>query len=358
MKIAQVAPLWTSVPPEKYGGTERIVHYLTEELVKREHQVTLFASADSRTEAKLISVWPRALIKERLYGKPIPWGNCLFPLLNLARAFEEAKNFDIMHIHENSTCLSNFFIPLVKTPVVITIHDPAPNPKQKDNLAAFDRYKNHNYVSISLSHQRLWKKLGLNFVANVYNGTDLNLLKFKEKKKNYLVWLGRSSPNKGAREAILAAKKANEKLILAGRVDKNSAESVEYFEEEMKPLFGKNIKYIGEINDKKKSKILGEARAFLCPILWEEPFGLMMIEAMSCGTPVITFSRGSAREVIKEGKTGFIVQNVNEMAKAIEKVDQIKPSDCRKWVEDNFTVEKMVDNYEKVYKRLCPRPST
>ena len=189
-------------------------------------------------------------------------------------------------------------------------------------------------------------------MANIYNGVNLNRLNFNQKKKNYLIWLGRSSPSKGAREAILAAKKAKTKLILAGRIDKNSVKAIEYFEKEIKPRLSKNIKYIGEINDSQKSRVLGEARALLCPLLWEEPFGLMMVEAMACGTPVIAFDRGSAREVVKQGKTGFIVSNVNEMVEAIKKIDQIKPNDCRKWVEDNFSVKKMVDNYERLYQRI------
>ncbi|MCD6500560.1 glycosyltransferase family 4 protein [bacterium] len=353
MKIAQVAPIWTSVPPKKYGGTERIVHFLTEELVRRGHQVTLFASGDSKTKARLVSVWPRALIKEKLYGKPIPWSNCVFPLLNLARAFKEADKFDILHFHENSVCLSNFFISLIKTPALITLHDPAPDNQAKDRKAAFMTYKNHNYVSLSLSHQQLWKKFAnLHFVANVYNGIDLEPLKFKKKKKDYLVWLGRSSKNKGAKEAIQVAKKVKKKLILAGRIDKNSPTSLRYFEEEIKPRLGGNIKYIGEVGKKEKSKILGEAQALLFPILWEEPFGLVVIEAMACGTPVIAFDRGSMKELIKDGKTGFLVKNIDEMAEAIKKIDLIKPQDCRKWVEEKFSIKRMTNDYEKVYKKI------
>jgi len=352
LKIAQIAPLWVSVPPKKYGGTERIVYYLTEELVKRGHKVTLFASGDSKTSARLIPGWPKSLLKEKMYGKPISWWNCVFPLLNIAKAFQVAENFDIIHVHENKTCLSNFFVPLVKTPTVITLHDPFPRKEAKDKCATFSRYKNHNFVSVSLSHQKLWKKFGLNFVGNVYNGVDVELLKFREKKKNYLVWIGRSAPNKGAREAIIAAKKAGKKLILTGRIDKNSPVAMEYFEKEIKPRLGENIKYIGEINDKRKIKILGEAQAFLFPIRWEEPFGLVMIEAMACGTPVIAFNRGSVSEVVKNGKTGFVVKNLNQMVKAIKKINKINPYDCRTWVENNFTIEKMTDNYEEIYKKV------
>ncbi len=352
LKIAQVAPLWLSLPPKKYGGTERIAYYLTEGLVKRGHKVTLFASGDSQTKAKLIPGWPKCLIKETLHGKPIPWGNSVLPLLNISQAFEMADKFDIIHVHENAICLSNFFTRLVKTPVVTTIHDDFPVPKNKDRWVAFKKYKNNNYISISKSHRNWGKKLGLNFVANIYNGVDINLLKFKSKKGEYLVWLGRSAPKKGAKEAIIIAKQAKEKLILAGRVDVNSPVSREYFQKQMKPYFNKDIKFIGEVNDSQKTKLLGNAKALLYPITWEEPFGLVMTEAMACGTPVIVFDRGSVREVVNDGKTGFIVKNIKEAVNAVKKIDRIDRKECRKWVEKNFTIEKMVDNYEKAYYKI------
>ncbi|MBU4481467.1 glycosyltransferase, partial [Patescibacteria group bacterium] len=235
LKIAQVAPLWFSIPPEKYGGGEIIVHHLTEELVKRGHKVTLFASGDSKTSAKLIPTWPKCLTKLKIYGNPIRWHNCVFPLFNMSKAFEMANNFDIIHIHENSTCLSNFFTRLVKTPVVITIHDPFPLPIDIDRYAAFKKYKDNNFISISNSHRISAKKLGLNFVATVYNGIDIDAFKFNPKPGKYLAWLGRSAPNKGAKEAIIAAKATKENLILAGRIDINSPVAKEYFDKEIKP---------------------------------------------------------------------------------------------------------------------------
>ena len=355
LKIAQVAPLWLSLPPKKYGGTERIAYYLTEGLVKRGHKVTLFASGDSKTKAKLIPGWPKCLIKEKLYGKPIPWGNSILPLLNISQAFERADEFDIIHVHENAVCLSNFFTHLIKTPVVITIHDDFTSPENKDRWAAFKKYKNNNYISISKSHQRWGEKLGLNFTDNVYNGIDINLFKFKQKGGKYLAWLGRSAPKKGAREAIMIAKKAKEKLILAGRVDVNSPVSVEYYQKQMKPYFNEDIKYIGEVNDSQKAKLLNNARALLYPISWEEPFGLVMVEAMASGTPVIVFNRGSAREIVKDGKTGFIVKNIKEAVNAVKNIDQIDRRECRKWVEEKFTIEKMVDNYEKVFYKILKK---
>ncbi len=355
MKIAQVAPIWTALPPKKYGGTERIAYHLTEGLVRRGHKVTLFASADSKTSAKLIPGWKKCVIREKLRGHPVRWGNCVFPLLNMSQAFEMAKEFDIIHVHENNTCLSNFFIRLVKTPVVITVHDDFPSPKDKDRWAVFTKYRKNNYIAISNSHRHLAKKLKLNFVATVYNGIDIDSFTFREKKGKYLAWLGRSAPNKGAKEAIIAAKKAGEELVLAGRVDVNSHVALEYFNKHIKPNLGSKIRYIGEVNHSQKVKLLTNAKALLNPIKWEEPFGLVTIEANACGAPTIIFDRGSARETVKDGKSGFIVKDVGGMVKAIKKIDQIDRRECRKWVEDNFTTEKMVDNYEKVYRDIISK---
>jgi len=355
LRIAQVAPLWFPIPPKKYGGVERIVHYLTEGLVKKGHNVTLFASGDSKTKAKLVPGWPQSLNKEKIKGKPISWKNSVFPLLNISQAFEQAHKFDIIHIHENKLCLSNFFTSFIKTPVVITIHDEFPTPEFKSRWALFTKYKKNNYISISKSHQKLGKKIGINFVDNIYNGIDFSLFKFNKNKGEHLTWLGRSAAKKGAEEAIIIAKKAKEKLLLAGRIDVNSPVSLEYYRNHMKPYFNKNIKYIGEVNDSQKNKFLGNAKALLYPISWEEPFGLVMAEALACGTPVIVFDRGSAREVIKDGKTGFIVKNIREAVAAVKKIDQIDRRDCRKWVEENFSIEKMVDNYEKVYYKVLKK---
>jgi len=356
MKIAQIAPLWLSLPPKTFGGTELVVYNLSEELVKRGHQVTVFASGDSKVSAKLISVWSRHLIKEKINGKVIPWNNAHFPLLNIYEAFSRADEFDIIHVHENSSILSGFFIDLIKTPVVTTLHDPFIKQENKDKWATFNKFKKHNYVSISNTHQKS-ARLKLNFVGNVYNGIDLEKYKFQEKiKKDYLVWLGRIYPNKGVAEAIKIAKKTNKKIILAGNIAKNSPASYNYFEQKIKPQFKKGkVEYVGEVNLSQKNKLLKNAFAFLNPIQWEEPFGMVMIEAMACGTPVIAFKRGAVSEIIKHDKTGFIVKNEKEIAGAVKKIDKIKRQDCRKHVEENFSTEKMVMEYEKIYKKLIKK---
>jgi glycosyltransferase involved in cell wall biosynthesis len=356
MKIAQVAPLWFSLPPKKFGGTELIAYNLSEKLIKRDHQVTVFASGDSNVSGKLISAWPKHLIKEKINGKVIPWNNAHFPLLNIYEAFSRANEFDIIHIHENDKILSSFFIDLIKTPVVTTLHDPFPNSKSKDKLAVYNKFKKHNYISISNTHRKS-ARLKLNFVGTVYNGIDLEKYKFQEKiKKDYLVWLGRIYPTKGVAEVIKIAKKANKKLILAGNIAKNSPASYNYFEQKIKPQFEKGrVEYVGEVNLSQKNKLLKNAFAFLNPIQWEEPFGLVMIEAMACGTPVIAFNRGAVSEIIKDGKTGFIVKNEKEMVDAIKKIEQIDRKDCRKHIEEKFSTEKMTIEYEKIYEKLIKK---
>jgi len=356
LRIAQVAPLWFSLPPQGFAGTERIVNTLTEELVHRGHQVTLFASADTKTSAHLVPGWRKAITKEKLYGKPVKWGNCVFPLFNFSRVFEMADRFDIIHIHENNTCISNFFTHLVKTPSVITVHDPFPRKSDKDRWSVFRKYRDTNYVAISDSHRNGGKKIGIRFAGRIYNGIDVSKFPYKESSGDYLVWLGRSAPNKGAREAIRAAVKTKEKLILAGRIDKNSSVAVKYYENYIKPYLGKNIKYIGEVNDRQKGKLLSNAKATLYPVLWEEPFGLVMAESLACGTPVIGFKRGAVPEIVQHNKTGFVVKSVQEMARSIKKIGIIKRKDCRKRAEQKFSKERMVDAYEQLYYRIIKKP--
>jgi len=340
MKIAQIAPFEEAVPPKKYGGTERIVFYLTEELVRRGHKVTLFATGDSKTSAKLFPVFPKALrasktnldLKNRESYK-------FLGVVKIVTALKN-KNFDIVHNHIGWRIIP--FAPLIKSPLLTTLHGPLDIDYQR---AIFKKFPRLPYVSISKSQRKPLPEI--NFVGNVYNGIDLKTFQFNEKPKNYLAFLGRMSPEKGPVEAIKVAKMAKMKLIMAAKVD---VVDREFFSKKVKPLIdGKQIKFIGEVGHKQKNKLLKEAKALVSPIKWREPFGLFLTEAMACGTPVIAFRRGSIPEIIEDGKTGFIVNNVNEMAKAIQKIDRINRRECRKRVEENFSLEKMVDNYEKIY---------
>ncbi|HDJ30421.1 MAG TPA: glycosyltransferase family 4 protein [bacterium] len=353
LKIAQIAPLWVSIPPEKYGGIERIVYYLSEELVKRGHKVTLFASGDSKTKAKLVSVYPRALKKDN-----IPWTDPFWNLENLSVAFRSANQFDIVHSHLDLWAL--FFQELTKTPVVHTFHNPlytssitAPE-RLPTRLKMFQIHRNTTFgCFISKSQRKLCPvKFPHNWV--VYNGIDLSQYKFYPQGDEYFAWIARIDPYKGIENAILAAEKAGVKLLLAGRLDKSRRD---YFKTKIKPHLGRKIKYVGELSQEELPEFYGRAKAILYPIEWHEPFGLIMTEAMACGTPVIAFDRGSVSEVIKDKKTGFVVpmldkkgkKNINGIVKAIHEIETIKREDCRKWVEKKFTYQKMTDRYEEVY---------
>lgn len=339
LKIAQIAPLWFPVPPKKYGGTERIIHYLTEGLVRRGHKVTLFASGDSKTKAELISVTKRNLISRK-----IPWEDWWWNNLNYSLAFLRARDFDVIHSHW--TPLGIYFQEFVKTPVLHTLHN---IPKRNDHRwEIFKYFKDSKVVFISKKEK---KNSAIRFKREwvVYNGIDISQFKFNERPEDHFIWIGRICQKKGIKNAVLIAKKLGIKLILAGQLQPMYED---YFKKEIEPYLSRKIKYIGELSQRELSSFYGKAKAFIYPIEWEEPFGLCMIESQACGTPVIAFDRGSAREVIKNGKTGFIVKNIKEAIRAVKNIEKIKRGDCRKWVEENFTVQKMVDNYEKIYYQL------
>lgn len=349
LKIAQVAPLWFSIPPEKYGGIEWIVYSLCEELTKKGHDVTLFASGDSKVPCKLVSVYPRGVLKDG-----VSWRDKTYDMLNLSEAFSRASEFDIIHSHIDLWEL--YFPRFIKTPCLHTIHNPLYSKNERDSrLFIFEKFKNNNFVLISKAQKKL-SRVKLNATV-IYNGIRLQEFKFNPKPQNHIVWAARIDKHKGIENAIEAAKKVNVKLILAGRLDPLQRE---YFENNIRPHLGEQIQYFGEYSREQKSDFLGCARALLYPIEWEEPFGLIMAEAMACGTPVIAFDRGSVREIVKQGKTGFVVKsldkkgniNINGLAKAIKKISQIDRRACRAWVEENFTSEKMVENYEKVYQKI------
>ena len=345
LKICQVAPLWFSIPPEKYGGIEWIVYHLCEGLTKKGHKVTLFASGDSKVPCKLVPVYPCSLVADG-----ISWYDQTYNLLNLTTAFKRASEFDIIHTHID--LWEVYFPQLVKTPCLHTIHNPLYSSAKKDSrLFIFEHFKNNNFVAISNS-QRKFSRVKLSFAATIYNGIGIEEFKFNPKPKDHFVWCARIDKYKGIENAIEIAERADIKLILAGRLDPTQKE---YFEKNIKPHLGRQIKYIGEYPTEEKSNFFGQAKALLYPIEWHEPFGLNMAESMACGTPVIAFDRGSAREVIKDGKTGFVVKDIKEAVEAVKNIDKIKREDCRKWVEKKFTAEKMVSDYEKLYYKLLSK---
>ena len=310
---------------------------MVEELVKRGHEVTLFATGDSKTKAKLVSVKDRQWNND--YSEPIEY-------LNIANAFSEWKNFDIIDCHvEQKAC---FFADLVKTPTIVNISYGEFSP---DDLLVLKRYKHLNYLSISNGLQNFLQFL--NWVGNIYHGIDTTLFPFQEEKGDYLLFLGRMSPQKGPHIAIEIAKHLGKKLILAG---KTVPEDKEYLDRFVFPFIdNKQIIYKGVANFEEKISLYKNALAFIHPIQYFEAFGLTIIESLACGTPVISFDNGAPREIIEDGKTGFLVKNKEEMISAIQKIDQIKRFDCRQSVENKFSSKLMVDEYEKLYKSLIDK---
>lgn len=349
LKIAQIAPLWFSIPPKKYGGIERIVSYLTEELVKRGHDVTLFASGDSKTEAKLVSIYPESLIKTGY-----SWQDPFWNLENLSEVFKRADDFDILHCHLDLWALP--FQELTKKPVLHTLHNQLykasitrEGDRKPTRLEIFEKHKKTTLAVFISKSERQQSAVKFSKSWVIYNGIDVSNFKFNPKPRDHFIWIARIDPFKGIENAIKAAEIAGAKLLLAGRLDPFREQ---YFKEKIKPHLSRKIKYLGELSQDQLSDFYGSAKACLYPIEWEEPFGLIMVESMSCGTPVIVFDRGSAREVVENGKTGFVVKNIGEMVKAMKKIDQIDRAACRKRIENLFSYQRMVDDYEKIYYSL------
>lgn len=339
MRIAQVAPLWERVPPPAYGGIELVVSLLSDELVRRGHEVTLFASGDSLTLAKLESVHPRALRLD-----PSVKEYAIYEMLQLAQVYERANEFDVIHSHMGCSALP--YSRLVKTPTVHTLHGIFTS----DNRKLYSHAKEQPYVSISNTQREL--NLGLNCVATVYNGIDVDSHKFflQPDEPPYLAFLGRLSPEKGPHHAIAIAKAVGLPLKMAGKVD---VVDVEYFEAEIKPhIDGEQIQFLGEANHEQKNSLMGRAVATLFPITWREPFGLVMVESMAAGTPVVAMRLGAASEVIADGKTGFLCDNVDECIAAVHRISEIDRLACRNHVLNHFSVQQMVAGYEAVYQKI------
>ncbi|MCF6158490.1 MAG: glycosyltransferase family 4 protein [wastewater metagenome] len=338
MKIAQVAPLVERVPPEMYGGTERVVFYLTEELVKRGHEVTLFASGDSITSAKLVSVHEKALRLDHGIENFYP-----YHIFEMGLVYERAKEFDIIHSHNDY--LTFPFIRLVSTPTVLTLHGRLNIP---DIQKVYKHYRDCNFISISNAQREFIPEL--NWTDTVYNGCPIEKFPFQQEPGDYLVFVGRISPEKGPVQAIEIAKRAGMKLVMVAKVDPYDKA---YYEEKVKPLITPPfIEYVGEKGEEERNEIMKKAKALILPLDWPEPFGLVVIESLACGTPVITKNRGSMPEIMRHGKTGFICETLDEMVDAVQKIESIDRMACRRYVEENFTISHMVDRYEKAYNRL------
>jgi len=343
MKIAIVSPFEEAVPPKKYGGTELVVYNLTEQLVKMGHDVTLLATGDSTTSAKLEPIFEKPLRSDPEVNK--------FGLRDVLKSvgvgkvvsYLQKNRFDIVHNHIGWRFLA--FSDLLNCPTITTLHGPLNILYQQK---VYDLFKSANYVSISQNQRKPVPEL--NFVANVYNGIEISKFKFFPTPKDYFAFLGRMSPEKGPIEAIRIAKKAKIKLIMAAKVD---AVDVKYFKEQVKPLIDeKQIQFIGEVDHKGKLELLGNARALISPIQWEEPFGLVFVEAMACGTPVIAMNRGSVPELIIDKKTGFVCENEDQAAEKIKLIDTIDRKTCYDHVNNNFSSQRMAEGYLAAYTKI------
>jgi len=337
MKIAQIAPLYEAVPPKLYGGTERVVSFLTEELVAMGHDVTLFASGDSVTSAKLEAAWPQALrLDKSIRDTMAP------QMLLMEHVFEMAGQFDILHFHVDYFPASLFA--RQSTPFITTLHGRLDLPELRPVYAGLPA---QNLVSISNSQRTPLREA--NFIATVLHGLPVNLLMPSPVEPSYVAFLGRICPEKRPDRAIRIAHGAGEKLKLAAKVDKVD---LEYFTTTIEPMLGPDAELIGEINDAAKSTYLSGAKALLMPIDWPEPFGLVMIEAMACGTPVIAFNHGSVPEVIEDGVTGFIVSNEAEAIEALKNIGQLDRNAIRARFEERFTARRMAEDYLETYESL------
>jgi glycosyltransferase involved in cell wall biosynthesis len=344
MRIAQVAPLTEPVPPRLYGGTERIVSYITEELVRQGHQVTLFASGDSETSAELVACCERSLRLDQRVRDPLAHN-----ILMLEKVRQRAHEFDVLHFH-----IDYLSYPLIRErqlPSVTTLHGRLDLP---DLMPMYREFDDIPLVSIS-NHQRI-PLPPVNWAGTIYHGLPLDLYPFCESpSSDYVAFLGRVSPEKRPDRAIDIAWRAGVKLKMASKVDKVDEE---YFDNDIKPLLqahASRVEFFGEIELEERRALLGNATAVLFPIDWPEPFGLVMIEAMSCGTPVIAYRSGSVPEVIDNGVTGFIVSDESEAVAAIARARTLDRAAVRKRFEERFSVDRMVRDYVKLYES-SPRP--
>jgi glycosyltransferase involved in cell wall biosynthesis len=340
MRIAQIAPLHESVPPKFYGGTERVVSYLTEELVRQGHEVTLFASGDSRTSAKLVRCCDVALRLNPIVRDPVPYH---VMMLEEVRCMKD--DFDILHFH-----IDYLHAPLVRDFAYRTVTTHHGRLDLLDNVPFYRTFSELPLVAIS-EDQRSYLRAA-NWGGTVHHGLPRDLFAFEPKPRGgYLAFLGRISPEKGPDRAIEIATRAGMPLKIAAKVDRVDEA---YWNEKIRPMVAlhPNVEFIGEINEHDKARFLGDAVALLFPVDWPEPFGLVMIEAMACGTPVIAFRRGSVPEILEEGTSGFIVDTIGAAAAAVARIASLDRANVRAAFERRFTVERMTHDYLKIYREL------
>jgi len=350
LKIAVIVPPFTTVPPKAQGGTERIANEMIEGFVKRGHKVTLFGAGKYSGSARFVQVFKKTISERRIDDTHIEGSRPLriesaYNALVMKEMVKRDGKFDIIFNHARGGFL---FLPLtqyIKTPIVSIMHLPI----FKEVADVLSAYKKPNIVTISNNQRKGFPKI--NYLATVYNGVNMDEFSLGARPKDYFLYMGILAEHKNPKHAILACKKAKVKLILAGGKKREP-----YFTKEILPLIdGKQIKYTGKISDKKKIDLYKYAKALIFPIRWQEPFGLVMIEAMASGCPVIAYPNGAVREVIAHNKTGFVVKDVKAIVDAIKKIHTIKRIDCRRRAEKYFSAKEMVENYEKIYQQILKK---
>jgi len=341
MKIAQIVPVCVPVPPHTYGGTERVVSLLTETLVRRGHEVTLFAAGDSKTTARLHAFYPQSCGFE---GDDV-----VLQLAHVSEAFQQIHNeggYDIIHNHAGIWGIT--LARHTDLPVVTTLH----NDYLLPGTPEFRFFKDAcHYVAISDNQRQRLE--GLNFAGRVYNGIDLSRFALENEKDGYLLFVGNICAEKGADTAVQVARDLGQRLHLVGKIDPGAQER--FFEEKIRPYLNGKIRYFPPIGHDKKEPLYRKARCLVFPLDWEEPFGLVMIEAMACGTPVVAYGRGAVPEVVRSGETGYVVRSYKAFLDAVKQADRIDPAACRRHVEAHFSAEVMTDAYLKIYRNLMRR---
>lgn len=336
MKIAQIAPPWIACPPPGYGGIEWVVAMLADGLADAGHQVTMFASGGSSTRAHLDSFFDPAPGPARI-------GEAYLEVLHTYHAYGRAAEFDVIHDHSGMVGLA--LGARAGLPVVHTLH----GPMNADGLRWY-RMIHDKIALVSISDSQTRDCPDLRRAGRVYNGIPLELYPFREEKEDFLLFVGRANPEKGVEYAVEVAKEIGARLVMAVAIKEEHERA--YWREKVEPVLTGKEEILGEITVREKAELMARARAVLFPIAWEEPFGLVMAEANACGTPVVGFRRGAVPEVIADGVSGFIVDTVEEMCAALDRIDELQPAECRAHVESNFSAQSMVRGYEQIYKNV------
>ena len=348
MKIAQITSVYVSVPPKTYGGTERIVYHLCRQLNRRGHRVELFASGDSQVDCTLHSVVATASQDD---PNSTFYLEKEFEARNTYNLYRQAARFDVIHAHWPA--IAPYFSRVTKTPTLLTY--------AYIERALHEYYRKHFPSCLPVCVSKAQRKmLGDESLPVIYNAVDLDEIGFNDNPEDFFIIVGRMTPGKGIAEAIRVAKRAGVKLVIVGHVTTHLPWSADYFHKEVKPqIDGDQIQYIARLSYHETVALMGKAKAFLFPLQWDEPFGLVVIESMAAGTPVIAFARGSMPELIKDGETGYLVENEDEMAAVSRQSEKLDRARCRAWVAERFSMDRMTTGYERLYEAaVCERRSS